>query len=63
MNGDIPAPPRDANASGVEARVALRPYSPPAIVPLGDIRDLTLGASPGRGDSGGGVNFKCHGCP
>jgi hypothetical protein len=39
------------------------PYAPPRIVPLGDLRDLTLGASPGVGDSGSATTFKCPGCP
>lgn len=63
MNGDSPASDRDEASSAAATRVPLRPYSSPAILPLGDIRDLTLGGSPGRGDSGGGVNFKCRGCP
>jgi hypothetical protein len=46
-----------------EAGHARTPYEPPALVWLGDIRELTLGASPGLGDSGGGTNFKCPGCP
>jgi len=39
------------------------PYERPALVWLGDIRELTLGVSPGLGDSGGAANFKCPGCP
>lgn len=27
-------------------------YESPALTPLGDVRDLTLGGSPGTGDSG-----------
>lgn len=46
-----------------EATPARAPYEPPALVWLGDLRELTLGASPGLGDSGGGSNFKCPGCP
>ncbi|HET7845236.1 MAG TPA: lasso RiPP family leader peptide-containing protein [Xanthomonadales bacterium] len=42
---------------------ARAPYERPALVWLGDLRELTLGASPGLGDSGGGSNFKCPGCP
>jgi hypothetical protein len=29
-----------------------RPYHPPVLEVLGDIRDLTMGGSPGAGDSG-----------
>ena len=34
---------------------ARRPYSAPVLEGLGDIRDLTMGGSPGTGDSGAGV--------
>lgn len=60
-----PAPPRgrgggrregggrgDGPAAGPARR---RPYRAPALVFFGDLRDLTLGGSPGVGDSGGGV--------
>ncbi|MBN1400971.1 MAG: lasso RiPP family leader peptide-containing protein [Anaerolineae bacterium] len=30
----------------------LKPYAPPRLQLLGDIRDLTMGGSPGIGDSG-----------
>jgi hypothetical protein len=40
-----------------------RDYEPPRLVALGDLRELTLGASPGAGDSGGPTTFKCPGCP
>lgn len=53
--------PRDVEASAVPASRA--PYQPPRLVPLGDLRDLTLGASPGVGDSGAATTFKCPGCP
>lgn len=37
----------------VEAMVAVREiYEAPTLVLLGDVRDLTLGGSPGSGDSG-----------
>ena len=29
-----------------------QPYTPPELRRLGDLRDLTLGGSPGTGDSG-----------
>jgi len=42
--------PRD---SATESTVIERkPYEPPALTALGDVRDLTLGGSPGTGDSG-----------
>ena len=30
-----------------------RPYASPSLVPYGDVRDLTMGASPGNTDTGG----------
>ncbi|MGD9583531.1 MAG: lasso RiPP family leader peptide-containing protein [Lysobacterales bacterium] len=39
------------------------PYQPPRLVDLGDLRDVTLGASPGIGDSGGTQPQRCPGCP
>lgn len=44
-------------------RPARRPYEAPCLLPLGDLRELTLGASPGAGDSGGPTTFRCPGCP
>jgi len=32
-----------------------RPYEKPKLVSLGDIRDVTMGGSPGFGDSGAGT--------
>ena len=45
------------------APVSRQPYRPPRLVPLGDLRDLTPGASPGVGDSGSATTFRCPGCP
>ena len=39
----------------VESR---RPYASPRLVELGDLRSLTLGGSPGAGDSGIGAPRK-----
>ena len=37
----------------IEPSVVVRaPYETPTLVLLGDVRDLTLGGSPGSGDSG-----------
>jgi hypothetical protein len=57
----------DGNASQAPRMVVLRSperrvYVAPAILALGDLRDLTLGGSPGVGDSGGGATQKCPGC-
>jgi len=35
-----------------------RPYAPPRLEALGDLRTLTLGGSPGLGDSGDPLNFE-----
>ena len=35
-----------------------RPYQKPQLTPLGDIRDVTMGGSPGFGDSGAGAPEK-----
>jgi hypothetical protein len=33
-------------------------YKKPELIPLGDIRDVTMGGSPGFGDSGAGLPEK-----
>lgn len=38
-----------------EKRDGARPYVTPRLVAYGDLRTLTLGGSPGMGDSGGSV--------
>ncbi|MCH9649839.1 MAG: lasso RiPP family leader peptide-containing protein [Deltaproteobacteria bacterium] len=38
--------------------VQKRPYSPPVLEVFGDIRDVTLGPSPGVGESGAPSMFK-----
>ena len=35
-------------------KLAKKPYMKPLLTPLGDIRDVTMGGSPGFGDSGAG---------
>jgi hypothetical protein len=41
------------NAENETAVTAVRaPYQAPQLTALGDVRDLTLGGSPGTGDSG-----------
>jgi hypothetical protein len=39
------------------------PYVAPVLIELGELRDITLGASPGIGDSGGTQPQRCPGCP
>lgn len=43
---DTPPPPSP------EARRPRRPYRPPQLRLFGDVRDVTLGPSPGAGESG-----------
>lgn len=40
------------------ARAAKKPYDPPKLVRYGDVRDVTLGPSPGTGESGQPLTFK-----
>ena len=40
------------NTTIEQSAVVREPYETPALVFLGDVRDLTLGGSPGSGDSG-----------
>ena len=42
-------------AAGAGGRL---PYAPPRLEVLGDVRDLTLGGTPGLGDSGDPLNFQ-----
>jgi len=44
---------RRPRATAVGQAPELRPYSPPRLVSYGDIRDVTLGPSPGGAESGG----------
>lgn len=46
------ARPQRETAAGSE-QTARRAYQPPALTRYGDVRGLTLGGSPGTGDSGG----------
>lgn len=45
--------PREAEGCPEAGR---RPYLPPRLEVLGDLRDLTMGPSPGIGDSAGSQN-------
>lgn len=51
------------NTVELQPSAAPRPYAKPQVTDLGALRDVTLGASPGIGDSGGAAGFKCPGCP
>lgn len=42
------------------AGAAKRPYEPPKLILFGDLRTLTLGPSPGIGESGNPALFKAH---
>lgn len=48
---------REQSPPSVDA-VPRRPYVSPRLVDLGDLRSLTLGGSPGAGDSGIGAPRK-----
>lgn len=50
-------------ATDTQETPGLQAYVSPCMTDLGTLRDLTLGASPGVGDSGGAGTFKCPGCP
>jgi len=52
-----------AEAFDVRAASARMPYQAPSLTDLGELRDITLGASPGIGDSGGTQPQRCPGCP
>jgi hypothetical protein len=45
--------PQDAPSSAVR-----KPYVTPALVLYGDVRDVTLGPSPGTGESGNPLTFR-----
>ncbi len=48
--------------SGAEHEVGVgamrKPYDPPRLVRYGDVRDVTLGPSPGTGESGNPLLFR-----
>jgi hypothetical protein len=46
-------PPQDAPASA-----ARKPYATPKLTRYGDVRDVTLGPSPGTGESGSPLTFR-----
>ena len=53
-----PARPADETAPASKTR---KPYTKPDLVPCGDVRDVTMGGSPGVGDSGNGALEKPFG--
>jgi hypothetical protein len=66
MYGDLDQNTQAAAVAATEQDMAVRarlPYVAPAVRHLGDIRELTLGGSPGIGDSGAAGSQKCPGCP
>ncbi|GEM_PF-2348955 len=56
---------RDKTTRQVHAAVSSdahkKPYVPPSLQPCGDVRDVTMGGSPGVGDSGNGALEKPFG--
>jgi hypothetical protein len=66
MHGELIQNTQSSAAGATEQDMAVRarlPYTAPAVRHLGDIRELTLGGSPGIGDSGAAGSQKCPGCP
>lgn len=47
-------PENQNNTEEVETKPSKKKYRKPVLENLGDLRTLTLGGSPGSGDSGGG---------
>ncbi len=58
MNDDV----TQARTEPASTTAPRRAYVAPAIARLGDVRELTLGGSPGVGDSGSGATQRCPGC-
>jgi hypothetical protein len=52
-----PPPSAPSPATGSPG-AAKKPYQPPELTALGDLRDLTMGPSPGIGESGNPVVFR-----
>ena len=52
MNAHRPEDHSSPHADGTSKRPARAPYMAPRLENLGEIRELTLGGSPGAGDSG-----------
>lgn len=44
-------------SSSIESSKPKKPYEKPELICYGDVRDITLGPSPGFGESGAGVFF------
>lgn len=59
MNATIPPSERPAPVAEVEKfEPRKRPYHPPRLTLLGDLREVTLGPSSGIGESGNPVVFR-----
>lgn len=50
--------PDGTDRSASDGRCVRRAYSSPRLIDFGDVRDVTLGGSPGVGDSGNPGIFK-----
>lgn len=55
---DPSSDPRPAQPNTGTGRQKRKPYSAPKLELYGDIRSLTLGGSPGVGDSGNQLNYQ-----
>lgn len=59
MTSDDKVPVETPNQKkGKEAEGRRRPYATPLLTSYGRLRDVTLGGSPGRGDSGSSLTKK-----
>ncbi|HRC87800.1 MAG TPA: hypothetical protein PK413_19570 [Thermoanaerobaculia bacterium] len=52
------AQPPPASPQGAGITVPKRPYAPPKLTLFGDLRNRTMGASPGIGESGNPALFR-----
>ncbi len=52
MHKDIPVQPESTGQNGQSTGGYKRPYQSPVVTHYGDVRDITLGGSPGTLESG-----------
>lgn len=57
----MPAKSEKPAASAKNGQKPRKPYRPPELMVCGDVRDVTMGGSPGVGDSGNGALEKPFG--
>ncbi len=59
MEDQVKAPP-EPRLERELSTLAKKPYSPPRLITYGDLRTLTLGPSPGIGESGNPAVFRAR---